>query len=273
MKPPRPVVTLVTGASSGIGWELARLAAPDSRVLVVVARRTERLRELAELLEREAPDCQVLVRPVDLTVRAERRQLTEEFDADPQLAVDHLVNNAGFGLVGPLLGNDPDTERAMVELDVAAVHDLTVSLLPGMVERGYGRVMNVASTAGYQPLPGFATYAATKAFVQSFSEALWQELRGTGVAVTTLSPGVTATEFGDRAGMPEGALEGQGMTARAVAEAGYAGMVEGKRVVVPGFSNRLSSSIARRLPRRPVMAIAQRVMGRFANEDGNSEGD
>lgn len=260
---PRPAVTLVTGASSGIGWELARLAAPDSRALVVVARRTERLEALRKLLADEAPDCEVLVRPVDLTVAAARRRLAEEFTSDPRLAVDHLINNAGFGLVGPLLGNDRDTERAMVELDVSAVHDLTVTLLPGMVERGYGRVMNVASTAGYQPLPGFATYAATKAFVQSFSEALWQELRGTGVAVTTLSPGVTATEFGDRAGMPDGALEGQGMTARAVAEAGYAGMLEGKRVVVPGLANRLSSMVAQRLPRRPVMAIAQRVMGRL----------
>lgn len=262
-KPPRPVVTLVTGASSGIGWELARLAAPDSRALVVVARRTERLEELKGLLAGEAPDCEVLVRPVDLTVPAARRRLAEEFIADPRLAVDHLVNNAGFGLVGPLLDNDRDTERAMVELDVAAVHDLTITLLPGMVERGYGRVMNVASTAGYQPLPGFATYAATKAFVQSFSEALWQELRGTGVAVTTLSPGVTATEFGDRAGMPEGTLEGEGMTARAVAEAGYRGMVAGERVVIPGFANRLSSSVARRLPRRAVMAVAQRLTERW----------
>lgn len=261
--PPRPVVTLVTGASSGIGWELARLAAPDSRTLVVVARRTERLEELKSLLSGEAPGCEVLVRPVDLTDRAARRELTKELTSDPRLAVDHLVNNAGFGLVGPLLGNDPDTERAMVELDVSAVHDLTVSFLPGMVERGYGRVMNVASTAGYQPLPGFATYAATKAFVQMFSEALWQETRGTGVVVTTLSPGVTATEFAHRAGMDEGTTE-DGMSPRAVAEAGYRGMVEGRRVVVPGLANRLSSSLVRRLPRRPVLAVAQRRMGRWA---------
>lgn len=245
-------VTLVTGASSGIGRELARRAATDSTTLVLVARRRERLEELAAEIGGEAD---TIVHPADLADPAERRALAEEIERRG-LPVDHLVNNAGFGIDGPFHVNDGDTERGMVDVDVAALHDLCVRFVPGMVERGYGRVLNVASTAGYQPLPYMATYGAAKAFVVSFSEALWHELRGTGVAVTCLAPGKTETEFFDDSGIDDSAFGRAPMASpRGVAEAGYRAMLAGRRTVIPGFQNRLTAVLAPRLPKRLVLAV------------------
>lgn len=248
----RPV-TLVTGASAGIGRELARRAADDSRAVVLVARRRERLDALAEEIgDRTEP----LVLPADLSREDERRALAEEL-ARRDLPVDHLINNAGFGVDGPFHSNDPGTERGIVAVDVAALHDLLVRFVPGMVRRGYGRVLNVASTAAYQPLPWMATYGASKAFVLSLSEALWHETRGTGVTVTCLAPGKTATEFFDDANMDEIAFAKMpGASPRRVAEAGYRAMLAGKRTVIPGVQNRLTALLAPRLPRRLVLALS-----------------
>ncbi len=252
----RPV-TLVTGASSGIGRELALLAAPDNRAVVLVARREGRLRELAERV-REAPGApEAVVMPADLAEEAGREGLLAEL-AELEgrgLAVDHLVNNAGLGLDGRFHENDAARERATVAVNAVALHRLCRALLPGMAERGYGRVLNVASTAAYQPLPYMATYAATKAFVLSLSEALWWEYRGTGVTVTCLAPGKTATEFFDEADMDDIAFARPTSSPERVAQAGYRGMRAGKRVVIPGLQNKLTAVSAPRFPRRLVLAI------------------
>src|SRR6185312_15436919 len=169
-------VVLVTGASSGIGSELARQLAALGHELVLVARRAERLEQLATALSAE-----------------HGVQASEKFVAG-------LCNNAGFGSYGRVAETDPAHEAAMVQLNVAAVHELTLAFLRPMVERRAGAILNVASLAAFQPVPGMATYAATKAFVQSFSEALHAELAGTGVSCTVLAPGPVPTEFGAVAG-------------------------------------------------------------------------
>lgn len=252
-------VTLVTGASSGIGRELALLSAPDSRVLVLVARRRERLEELAGRI-RSAPGApEVVVLPGDLANETDRRELVAELERR-ELSVDHLVNNAGLGIDGPFHANDAARERLTVEVNVVALHDLLRSLLPGMAGRGYGRVLNVASTAAYQPIPFMATYGASKAFVLSLSEALWWEYRGTGVTVTCLAPGKTTTEFFEDADMDDIAFARMpAASAAEVAEAGYRGMKAGKRVVVPGLQNRLNAVTAPRAPKRLVLAIAGKL--------------
>jgi hypothetical protein len=252
-------VSLITGASSGIGRELALLAAPDSRVLVLVARRRERLEELAGAI-RSAPGApEVVVLPADLADEASRRELVAELGRR-EIAVDHLINNAGLGLDGPFHANDAGRERSTVAVNVVALHALLRALLPGMAEHGYGRVLNVASTAAYQPLPFMATYGATKAFVLSLSEALWWEYRGTGVSVTCLAPGKTRTEFFDDAGMDDIAFARMpGASPARVAAAGYRGMQAGKRVVVPGLQNWLSAVTAPRAPKRLVLALAGKL--------------
>lgn len=249
----RGKVTLVTGASSGLGWEFARLAAADGGTVVLVARREERLAELARELEEAGAGA--LVRPCDLTDGGQVEGLLADLAGDG-VAVDHLVNNAGFGVTGRFDRMEAATERAMVELDVVAVHRLLVALVPGMVERGYGRVLNVASTAGFQPLPHMATYAASKTFVQHLSEALWRELRGTGVSVTCLCPGKTETEFFDHARMEGTTFDKMpGANAASVARAGYRGMTAGKRLVVPGFQNKLNRLVSL-IPRGLVLSTA-----------------
>lgn len=253
----RRPVTLVTGASSGIGREIALLAAPTSRAVVLVARRRERLEELAGEITDLSGDTEAVVLPTDLTDREARRGMAEEL-AQRDLAVDHLVNNAGFGVAGRFDQIEPGRERAMVELDIVALHDLCVLFLPGMVERGYGRVLNVASTAAFQPLPHMATYAATKAFVLSFSEALWSEYKNRGVTVTCLCPGKTETEFFDDANMDSSAFaKAPGAAVAPVARAGWEGMMAGKRTVIPGVQNKLGAALTPLLPRGVVLSVAR----------------
>jgi hypothetical protein len=247
-------VTLVTGASSGIGRKLALLAAEDSRAVILVARRRERLEEVAA--EIEEAGSKGIVHTADLTEEDQRRGILEEMERR-DWPVDHLINNAGFGLGGRFDENSPDAERNMVALNVGGLHDLCVRFLPGMLRRGYGRVLNVASTAACQPLPYMATYAATKAFVLSLSEALWKELRGTGVTVTCLAPGKTDTEFFDDPNLPDVWFSRTPSSSpEDVARAGYRGMLAGRRVVVPGWHNKLMAFLSPRSPGRVVLAIA-----------------
>ncbi len=256
----RQAVTLVTGASAGIGRELARLAAPDSRYLIAVARRRDRLSALQEELAAVHPGLEVLPWACDLTDARERRALVAGLAAKG-LAVDHLINNAGAGDAGPFYSLDRSRLQAQVELDVVAVHDLLLAFVPGMVERGYGRVLNVASTAAFQPLPWMATYAASKAFVLHLSEALSVELRGRGVTVTCLCPGRTATEFFTAASGHERILFNRMPTAdaTAVARAGYQAMLAGRRLLVPTLRDRFTAWTARVSPRSLVLAIAARL--------------
>src|SRR3954453_2562726 len=189
---------LVTGASSGIGMELARQLGALGHDLVLAARRADRLEQLAAALRTEH-GIEALVVPGDLAEAAQRQALIEAVRGSDKVVVG-LCNNAGFGSYGRVLDAAPANEAAMVQLNVAAVHELTLAFLPAMVQRRAGAILNVASLAAFQPVPGMATYAATKAFVQSFSEALHAELAGTGVSCTVLAPGPVPTEFGAVAG-------------------------------------------------------------------------
>ncbi len=255
----RMPTALVTGASSGIGLELATLLARDRHELVLVARRRDRLEAIASGL-REEFGVAVTVLATDLADPAApdsiARQLTER-----SLPIDTLINNAGFGAHGFFAKTPPEVDAEMIRVNVMALTHLTRLLLPGMLERRRGRILNVASTAAFQPGPFMAVYYATKAYVLSFSEALANETAGTGVTVTALCPGPTVTDFQRRAGVAKTLLF-RGpllMDAPTVARAGYDGMMRGKRVVIPGVANRFLVQALRITPRRLATAVARRI--------------
>jgi short-subunit dehydrogenase len=237
---------LITGASSGIGLELAKLFARDGYDLVLVARRREKLEALgAELGQRHGIRFRVIA--ADLADPAAPAEIMRQVGA-ASVTVDVLVNNAGFGELGAFVKTDLDTAGRMIEVNVTALTALTKLFLPGMLARRRGRILNVASTAGFAPGPLMAVYYATKAYVISLSEALAEELRGSGVSVTVLCPGPTLTEFQEVAHMQSTRLfrlPGVVMSGESVAMAGYAGLMRGKRMVVPGL---FQSSVAARYP-------------------------
>jgi short-subunit dehydrogenase len=254
----RNPLALVTGASGGIGEELARILARHGYDLVLVARSADKLAALAERLELDH-GIQVRAIAKDLA-RPDAAAEIHEWLAAEGLTVDVLVNNAGMGLLGKFaeIGIEGDVE--MLRLNVEAPTLLTRLLLPSMLERGSGRILNLASTAGFQPGPLMAVYYATKAYLLSFSEALANEVAGTGVTVTALCPGPTETGFSSHAGSEESRLfKGATMDARTVAEAGYAALMAGKPVVIPGVRNRLLAFGVRLAPRRVVTQIARRM--------------
>ena len=243
---------LVSGASSGIGRELARLLARDGHEVILVARRERELRELAD----EIGGATVLA--IDLAERgAVERVVRAAGD------VDVLVNNAGFGDYGPFVTSDVTRQLAMIDLNVRALTELTHAYLAGMVRRRFGRVLNVASTAAFQPGPYLATYSATKAFVLSFSEALAEEVRGHGVSVTALCPGPTASGFQSAARMQSSWMVRRVPmpSAASVAEAGYAAMLAGRPVAVVGRGNRLMVQATRVVPRAALRRAAGLVLG------------
>jgi short-subunit dehydrogenase len=245
---PRPLA-VVTGASAGIGRELARVLAADHD-LVLTARRADELHALAAELHNT--HCTVVV--ADLADPTGPRVV---FDAVAALGrpADVIVNNAGFGDLGPFAAADPAKLLRMVQVNVTALTELTGLFLPGMLARGRGRILNVGSVAGFQPGPLMAVYYATKAYVNSLSEALAVEVKGTGVTVTCLCPGPTASEFATAAGFGAKSFTvGQEMDARAVAASGVRGMLRGKRVVVPGWRNRALLFAERFVPRAAVLA-------------------
>ena len=252
---------LVTGGTSGIGYELASLLARDGHPLALVARNEAELDRVAgELRQRHGVAVETvaadLARPeavAAVVAELERRGI----------AVETLVNNAGFASYGPFAESDLDRELAMIGVNVAALTHLTRRFLPGMLARGQGRILNVASTAAFQPGPLMAVYYASKAYVLSFSEALAEELRGSGVTVTALCPGPTATGFQERASLEESRLfQGTLMDARTVAAVGYAGLKAGKRVVIPGARNWLLAEAVRFAPRRAVTGMVRRMQER-----------
>jgi short-subunit dehydrogenase len=246
---------LVTGASAGIGRELARLFARDRVALALVARRRDRLEELAvELRDLGAPS--VLVIAQDLGDPAGPARVESELSA-AGLEVEQLVNNAGFGTNGAFTELERERELEMVQVNVTTLVDLTRRFLPGMVARGRGRVLNIGSTAGFQPGPFMATYYASKAFVNSFTEAIAWELRGTGVTATVSCPGPTATEFGDVSGNGRSRLFQMGAAdAETVAREAYQAMQAGKRRVIHGMTNALAAQMQRLSPRVAVLAVA-----------------
>jgi short-subunit dehydrogenase len=254
----RGEVVLITGASSGIGRELARQFAGDGADLVLVARGEDRLRELAgELAAEHGVIVEVL--PADLTDPGSADRIVQTL-AEQQTDVDVLVNNAGFGARGEVAGLGVQRQLEMVEVNVAALTRLTALLLPGMLERRRGGILNVASTAAFQPGPHHAVYYATKAYVLSFTEALAEEVRGSGVRVSCLAPGPTDTGFAAQAGAAGSRLFQRGvMDAGRVARAGHDGLRRGKTLVIPGLRNRVLAFSVRLSPRVLVTRISGRL--------------
>lgn len=254
----RSGTALVTGASAGIGRELALLLARDGHHLVLVARDERRLQDLAaELGARWATVSTVI--PCDLAVAGGASTLMERVTA-AGLEVDVLVNNAGIGAAGGFGEVPLARQLALLQLNVVSLTELAHRCLPGMLARRRGRILNVASTAAFQPGPFLATYYASKAYVLSLSEALAEETRGSGVTVTALCPGPTRTEFFARARIRESTLaRGAVMDAATVAAAGYAGMRRGDRVVVPGAANRALGALVRIAPRGVVTRVVARL--------------
>lgn len=245
---------LITGASSGLGEEFAREYARRGRALVLVARREERLKALAAQL-RERPGVNVYVLGTDLSEMGAVERVMEFCRAE-RVEVATLVNNAGFGGTGRLEEMDGERLQQMIALNVGAVVGLTRAFLPGMKARGAGEVLNVASTAAFQPTPFLTVYGATKAFVLSFSEGLHEELRGTGVRVTALCPGPTATGFFDAAQLDAGRLSAKLEPVDVVVKRGIKALEAGVPVVVSGMKNRVLASGGRLLPRGLVRRAA-----------------
>ncbi len=235
---------LLTGASEGIGRELALcLGARGDFNLAIAGRNVARLEELKSELSSRGIEVRILAGDL-----GETQFLEHIHDQLKDVFVEIVINNAGFGSHGPFSDLDLKQELAMVRVNTEALMWLTHRFLGPMRNQGRGRIMNIASTAAFQPGPFMATYYATKAFVFSFSEALREELRGTGITVTTLCPGLTRTRFIERAGMNRMMSGLRVMTAQQVAEAGCRGMFRGKPVVIPGFQNWLLAVISRRMP-------------------------
>ena len=249
---------LITGASSGIGYELAVVFARHDFDCVLVARSHDRLDELASRLQGEFR-VKTLVIAKDLSRASAVDEVFEEVTAKA-MSVEVLVNNAGFSVFGRFAETELTKELELLQVNVVALTALTKLLLPPMVARRSGRILNLASTAAFEPGPLMAVYYASKAYVLSFSEALANELRGSGVTVTALCPGPTRTGFQARGGLTDSKLvQGQIADARSVAEAGYAGLMAGKTLVIPGFTNKLVPWMSRLLPRRVVPEIVRRA--------------
>jgi len=249
---------IVTGASSGIGTEIARLLAARGHGVTLVARRLDRLERLADQL-REHHGARAEVVVADLAEPDQRRAVLAAVE-ERGLTAEVLVNNAGFGTVGPVATIDPGREIAMIRTNVEAVDHLCALVLPGMLERGRGAILNVASTASYQPLPGQAGYAASKAYVRTFSTALAGEVAPRGVTVTALCPGPVRTEFADVSGLgdlgEEGPLpEAMWVDVEEVARIGVDALEDGRLVVIPGIANRVVAAIAHVTPRQLLVPL------------------
>src|SRR5712691_5324578 len=259
MPVPDRKTALITGASFGIGMEFARIFARKGYNLVLVARSADKLRQLASELEK-AHGTRSLILAVDLTEPgAPAYVLDQTTRADIQ--VDVLVNNAGFGQYGLFAENDLEDCLRQIQLNVTTLTHLTHLYLPAMIARKSGGILNVASTAAFQPGPLMAVYFATKAYVLHFSEAIANELRGSGVTVSVLCPGPTATGFAAVSGMESSRLFSvtRPMNSEAVARYGIRAMQHGKRVAIPGVTNKLMAQSIRVSPRRLVTTIVRKL--------------
>src|SRR6266513_2138879 len=257
---------LITGASAGIGREFARQLASRARSLTLIARREQELNALREDLKQQHPNLTVHVRTIDLADLAQLNDLPASLERE-KINVDLLVNNAGLGDSGPFATSDPTRNEQMTLVNVVALTSLTRQLLPRMVAKQRGAILNVSSSAGFLPIPDFAVYAATKAYVTSFSEALRAELRGTGVSVCALCPGPVATEFQEvasRAGRNVSPGPGpdflQVSVEQVVCDA-LAALEADRPLVIPGFAMKLLMLLARLMP-LPVFRWVARMSPR-----------
>lgn len=253
----RGQTALITGASSGIGAEFARRLAARGADVVLVARRTERLEELAATLSSTYGVTATSI-SADLAAQGAAQRLVEEM-TERGLVVDVLVNNAGFATHGPFVADDLARVHDEMALNVVAVVELSRLLVPGMVERRRGAVVNVASTAAFQPVPTMAVYGATKAFVLSFTEALWGELEGTGVRALALCPGATETEFFDVAGA-DAQVGAERQPVGEVVDLALESLAKGRPSVVAGRRNALAARLPRLVSRRQTIRLTKRVM-------------
>ena len=252
---------LITGASAGIGCEFARQLAGRARSMILVARREDRLVELADELQREHPNLRIHIRKVDLANLADLQDLLQWLDRE-KLRVDLLINNAGLGDSGPFANSDPVRNSEMTLVNVTALTSLTRHLVPQMITKHRGGILNVSSSAGFLPIPGSAVYAATKAYVTSFSEALRAELRETGVSVCAVCPGPVVTEF-QRVARRENAKAEVGPKFLVVPEEqvvrdALAALEADRPLVVPGFAMKILMLVARVTP-MPVIRLVARL--------------
>ncbi|MFM7244954.1 MAG: SDR family NAD(P)-dependent oxidoreductase [Planctomycetaceae bacterium] len=248
---------LVTGASSGIGAEFARQLAARGMHCVLVARRDDRLRDVAqELVTAYGTRCEII--PADLSKPEAGRELLAEVSRRG-IAVDLLVNNAGFGMVSSIEETDAARALELIQVNIAALTELTLLAAKAMIQRGDGGIINIGSIASFQPIGYMGVYAASKAYVLHFSEALWAELRGRGVTVTTLCPGPTRTEFFDRSGVPGWAERNRGEDVPAVVRAGLEAFDAGRAFVVSGWTNYLLTLAVRLATRATVVRRSMSV--------------
>ncbi|MFN0205804.1 MAG: SDR family NAD(P)-dependent oxidoreductase [Planctomycetota bacterium] len=256
---------LITGASAGLGRDFAELFARDGYRCILVARRRDILNSIAQSLNTKYL-CECIVIDADLAIPGAGSALFDKIN-ELGLNVDVLVNNAGAGTYGMFIDSNETDQLKMIDLNIRVLTELTRCIAPQMVARGEGRILNVASTAAFQPGPLMAVYYATKAYVLSFSEALSNELAGTGVTVTILCPGPTETEFQQLANIDISKLKKSGwlMPSMRAATAGYRGMLRGKRIVIPGFINFIIAESVRFAPRSFVLRTA-----RWIQEQGRS---
>lgn len=249
---------LITGASDGIGRELAYKYAQDGYRLILTARNEMKLMKLAG----ELKNTTAIVKAKDLSDMNQIHELFQELQEE-KIQVDVLVNNAGFGLYGDFKNTSAIDELNMIDLNVKSITLLTKLFLPDMISKKSGQVLNVASTAAFQPGPLMAVYYATKAYVLSFSEAIENELKGTGVSVSVLCPGPTKTSFSERANLGQSKLFKSGvMDVKTVADAAYEGMKKRQTLIIPGFKNKILAAAVRFMPRKTVTGIVRKTQER-----------
>jgi short-subunit dehydrogenase len=255
---------LITGASAGIGREFARQLATRARTLVIVARREQRLNELRDELRNRNAQLNVHARSVDLCDRSQIEELVAWLEQN-KIEVDFLINNAGLGEYGPVATSDIERDNRMIQVNITALIFLTRQLLPQMIRKRRGAILNVSSSAGFLPIPGMTVYAATKAFVNSFTEALRAELGNSGVSVTALCPGPVHTEFGDVAarpgGKPETGPEFVYVSVEQTARDALAAVEADKPLVIPGAFMKFGMFLARITP-LPILRLAWRFGAR-----------
>jgi short-subunit dehydrogenase len=253
---------LITGASNGIGLELAKIHASKGGNLILVARNKSKLDELKTVLEKQF-NVSVYTIGKDLSATTAAQEIYDEINKE-NIQVDYLINNAGFGDFGMFIDTDWNKELQMINLNITTLTLFTKLYLQDMVKRRSGKIMNVASTAAFQPGPTMAVYCATKAFVLSFSEAVSNEVSDKGITITSLCPGATETGFQAAGALEESKLfkDKKLSTAKEVAEYGYASMMKGKTVAIHGMFNYIMSNSIRFIPRALVLKVSRKMLGK-----------